>query len=121
MEVAAMSGVARIDTVDIDPTVYEIAQDHFFQAPLDEKIIFHPYSARFVVNQMIKEGKDYDLIFLDAYNGKSLPDELVTVEFFDDIQQLLADDGLLVANLILDSRLETDFAHHALATMGRVF
>ncbi len=121
MAVSEFPYIENIDTVDIDPRVKEVTQMHFLQKPLDEKITFYPYSARYIVRKLLREWKSYELIFLDAYNGKSLPSELVTKEFFQDVQQLLTQEWFLVANLILDSSLESSFSKSVRATMNAVF
>ena len=88
-EVAQLPYVERIDTIDIDPQVKTIAENKFLFQTLSPKIVFYPESARRFINQAIKNNTTYDLIILDAYNGKSIPDELTTVEFFNGVQQLL--------------------------------
>jgi hypothetical protein len=47
--------VERIDAVDIDPTIKPIAETYFLQETLSPKVVFIPYSARYAVNQAIKE------------------------------------------------------------------
>lgn len=119
--VAAFPYITKIDTVDIDPAVREVTEQEFLEKWLDSKIVFHPYSARYVVHQLSSQWENFDLIFLDAYNGRSIPDELVTQEFFWSIQSLLTDDGVMIANLIMDTELESDFAVWVLHTMNSIF
>lgn len=82
LEVSWLQSVERIDTVDIDPQVKHIAENKFLFQDLPKKVVFYPHSARWFVNQALKNNTTYDLIVLDAYNGRSIPDELTTVEFF---------------------------------------
>lgn len=82
LEVSWLQSVERIDTVDIDPQVKNIAENNFLFQDLPKKVVFYPHSARWFVNQALKNNTTYDLIVLDAYNGRSIPDELTTVEFF---------------------------------------
>lgn len=107
----------NIDAIDIDPKVKDIAETYFLEESLDPKITFIPQSARWAINDLIKQDKTYDLVFLDAYADKSVPEELMTVEFFQDIKRILADDGLFAANMIIDNAFESEFSQNAFATM----
>ncbi len=119
-QVAKLPFVQNIDAVDIDPRVKPIAEEHFLQDTLSDKITFHPLSARFFINQAIQEWTTYDLIFVDAYNGKSIPDELTTQEFFSDLQKISTNDQI-VFNFILDRKLEGPLAKNLLGTVSSVF
>ena len=57
---------------------------------------------------------------MDAYNGKSLPDELTTKEFFEDLKTIGKPEGI-VFNFILDSGLKSDLANNVLTTVSDVF
>lgn len=116
-----IASVQNIDAVDVDPQVKMIAEKYFLQTKLPENIVFYPQSARYFVNQARKQWLFYDLIFIDAFNGKTLPDELTTQEFFTDIQQLTSNEGVVVINFILDRSLESDLAQNVLTTVSTVF
>jgi spermidine synthase len=73
-----------------------------------------------VVNQAVKNGTKYDLILIDAYNGKTLPDELATIEFFAGLKALTTPQGIM-ANFILDSDLDSDLATNILTSRRHVF
>ncbi len=115
------SYVTQIDTVDIDPAVKRITETYFLEEELDEKITFYPVSARAAVKQLLQDGKEYDLILLDAYNGKSFPEELVSLEFFEDVLKLQTQWGVVIANMILDKNLDSVFTRRAFATMQHIF
>lgn len=112
--------VEQIDAVDIDPSMQRIAEQYFLEEPLSPKITFIPQSARYVVNEAVKAWTKYDLILIDAYNGKTLPDELATKEFFAWLQKLTTQNGI-IANFILDSDLDSDLAKNVLTTRRDVF
>lgn len=119
-EVSQLPFVEQIDAVDIDPRVKDIAEEHFLNDTLNEKVTFYPQSARFFINQAIAEWKKYDLVFVDAYNWKSLPDELTTQEFFQWLRKL-STNNQFVFNFILDRNLESDLAESLLVTANSVF
>ncbi len=94
-----MDFVQHIDVVDIDPAVFEIAEKEFLQKPLSAKITPIPQSARGWLYDAQKSNKKYDLIVVDVYNGISLPDEVLTQEFFAALQQV---SDTVMMNIITD-------------------
>lgn len=116
-DAAQLAFVQRVDAVDVDPVVREIAERRFLRRPLAEKIRFLPLSARYAVRSLRKTGR-YGFAFLDAYNGRGIPDELVTVEFFRDVRQVAP---RTVANVIMERDMESDFARNTLATFKEAF
>jgi len=60
------------------------------------------------------------MILVDAYNGKSIPDELTTQEFFADLQKISTNDQI-VFNFILDRKFEGPLAKNILGTAQSVF
>jgi len=117
-DAAATDFVEQIDTVDVDPSVRDIAAQRFLQQPLSPKIQFFPISARNALHRFRREGRRYGFTLLDAYSGMGIPDELLTSEFFGDVHAVSEHTG---ANVILDRDLETDFAQRVLATFRGVF
>lgn len=120
-EAAKLSYVERIDAIDIDPRVKDIAEKHFLFESLPQKITFYPESARFFVNQAIQSWKKYDVILIDAYNWKSLPEELVTYEFFSWIKQLIRNPSWLIFNFIHDTNTTSGLAVNVYTTLSYVF
>lgn len=117
-DAAAMSSVARVDTVDVDPSVRDIAERHFLLEPLSPKVRFYPVSARSAVREFQRQGRRYDFTLLDAYNGEGIPDELTTTEFFRGVRAI---SGRVAANMILDKGLESEFARNVLASFRAAF
>lgn len=117
-DAAARAGVTRIDAVDVDPVVKQIAQRDFLKAPLSGKIHFWPLSARFAVRKAQVDGQRYGFALVDAYCGRGIPEELVTVEFFRDLRAI--SDKVLI-NVILDRERESAFAKNFLATFRDAF
>lgn len=118
-EIARFPYVENIDTVDIDPAVKWIAEEYFLEQPLPEKITFYDQSARYFVHEAIKQWKKYDMIFVDAFNGKYLPDELITQEFYRDLAQL-SEPKNIVLNMILDNQWTSDLSKNITTTMNSV-
>lgn len=111
----------RLDAIDIDSEFLQIAQNHLLEESLSNKVIFHADSARYFLKQAIQRGDRYDLIVLDAYNGRFVPAELATVEFFEELKQVCAGDCMILSNLIIDKSLESNFAQSVVGAMQSTF
>lgn len=117
-DAAVLPLVQHVDAVDIDPAVKDIAESQFLRHPLPGNVRFVPLSARYAMRKLRKEGRHYDFTFIDAYFGRGIPDELATVEFFEDVRRISERTS---ANAILDRTLASEFARNLLATFRRVF
>lgn len=85
----------KIDAVDIDPVVVEVARSHFgFKE--DARMKAHVADGRRFVEQSVDR---YDLIFLDGFGADSVPAHLTTREFLTAVRNLLAPGGVVVGNL----------------------
>jgi predicted membrane-bound spermidine synthase len=117
-DVAALPEVERVDAVDVDPDVLEIAERHFLPRPLPAKVRFVPLSARYALRRARAQRVHYGFTLLDAYAGKAIPAELLSREFLADVRAVSA---RTVANVILDRGAESDFANNVLATFRQAF
>jgi len=117
-DAAGLPFVKRIDAVDVDPVVLDIAERHFLRRPLPSKVRFLPLSARYALHKLRHDGERYGFTFLDAYSGKGIPDELLTVEFFSDVRAI---SDRVAANVIMDQDIESAFAHNVLASFRQAF
>ncbi len=105
--------------VDIDPQLKEIAEKDFLDRPLNENQIFHPVPAESFV---IEKGEKFDLIVIDAFQGDTtLPENLVTQDFFARVKNRLKDDGIVVCNFVLNPAFGDDFAKNLDTTMRSVY
>lgn len=87
---------SQIDVVEIDPELERISTDYFYyKRPQNVRLIFN--DARTFVNQSAQR---YDLVLVDVYGDASIPFSLMTKEYGQAISRLVADDGVLVANII---------------------
>lgn len=93
---AAYPSLARIDVVDVDPLVLDLARRYFFLAE-EGPIRVHADDARMFLRGVTEP---YDVVVLDAFTiGGRIPFHLATREFFAEIAEHLAPGGALVMNL----------------------
>jgi spermidine synthase len=83
-----------VDTLEIDPAVAEAAHDFFGFQPSGKRVIG---DARYEIRHLIGP---YDLIIHDCFTGGSEPSHLLTVETLQQLQGLLAQEGLLALNFV---------------------
>jgi spermidine synthase len=89
----------RIDVVEIDPVVTELAEEYFTYSRVDYPNIrvIHD-DARVYLRESTKA---YDLIYLDVFDHLgTMPWTVVTVEAFTEMADDLEPDGLFMANVI---------------------
>ncbi len=107
----------RYTYVDIDPAIRKIAEEHFLREPARGEFIADD-ARRFVA----ASERRFDAVVVDVYSSHtSIPSHLVTREFWAGTRRILKPDGVLLANLILDGKLETPYARNLLATIDSVF
>ena len=107
----------RYTYVDIDPAIRDIAEKHFLKEPSRGEFIVDD-ARRFVATSE----RRFDAVVVDVYSSHtSIPSHLVTREFWAGTRRVLKVDGVLLANLILDGKLETPYARNLLATIDSVF
>lgn len=95
---------ARIDVVEIDAAVVEVAQEYFgFKEGRNVDAI--EADGRVFVKRALREGRKYDLIMLDAFDHEYIPEHLLTREFVQEVRSLLVPNGVLAANTFSSSRL----------------
>jgi len=102
---------AEIDVAEIDPEVESVAKE-FFGFRTDEKLRVHIEDGRIFIKKQfrVKPVVKYDMVILDAFNSEYIPFHLMTKEFFEEIKGILADDGVVVANVFYTNRLfEAEF------------
>ncbi|MCK0510706.1 fused MFS/spermidine synthase [Aromatoleum buckelii] len=103
--------------VDIDPAIRELAEREFLGAGSRGRFVAAD-ARRFVTDT----DERFDAVVVDAYSAlTSIPAHLVTREFWQGTQRVLAPQGVMFANLILDSRLATPYARNLLATIQSVY
>ncbi|HEY7346965.1 MAG TPA: fused MFS/spermidine synthase [Ktedonobacterales bacterium] len=89
---AAYSAV-QIDGVEIDPAIVDVARQYF--AMREPNLHIFEQDGRAFVRQT---QASYDVIAIDAFQQPYIPFHLTTEEFFSELRDHLADDGVLALN-----------------------
>jgi len=85
----------RIDAVDIDPVVVEVAKQ-FFGFREDATLKAYVQDGR----QFIEERPNaYDIIFLDAFGSENIPYHLATREFLEAVRRAITAQGVVLADV----------------------
>jgi len=88
---------ARIDVVEIDPQMTEIAKKYFRLEENPRLQIFHE-DGRVFLNRA--EPNKYDAVLMDAFGSLfTVPFQLTTIEAVRQIDRVLKDDGVVIFNL----------------------
>lgn len=106
---------ARIDTVEIDPAIHNIARKYFHY---EESGLMKTYIEDGRVH-IKRTGKKYDMIFLDAYQAGTIPFHLTTREFLRETSRALKKNGVVVSNILANS--SNKFYASMIATYEDVF
>lgn len=107
---------ATIDSVELDPTVVKVAVKYFdFPQQKADQVAIE--DGRVFVKRAQKKGTKFDLIMLDAFDEKYVPEHMMTRDFLSEIKGLLEENGVLAANTFTASQLY----HTESATYADVF
>jgi spermidine synthase len=88
---------AKLDVVEIDPGLTEIARSHFGLRDAPNLRIFHE-DGRVFLNSV--GSKSYDAVFVDAFGSLfSVPFHLATVEAVGEMHRALRDKGVVIVNI----------------------
>ncbi|WVQ99437.1 hypothetical protein IAU59_006572 [Kwoniella sp. CBS 9459] len=108
--IAASSFAKRgmyVDVVEIDPAVYLAAQKHF-ELPHDHLASTNILDGSTFIAQLASMKRDnetdpelipkWDIVIQDCFTGGSVPGEMFTLEFWEDVGELMKDDGIVAMN-----------------------
>lgn len=111
---------ARLDVVEIDPQMTDIAR-RFFRLKDDPRMTIFHEDGRMFINRA--DAGKYDAILMDAFGSLfTVPTHLTTVEAVTHLHRILKDDGVVIFNL--GSALSgpaSQFLRAELATYRAVF
>ncbi len=87
---------SRIDVVEIDPVLEEIAVKHFrYSSPPNVRLIFDDARAF-----LEKNTEQYDVVLVDVYGDDSIPFSLITTEYVRSLERAVSPNGVVLANII---------------------
>ncbi len=86
----------KMDVVEIDPAMLEIAKKYFYFREVDKLHVYTDDARNFV--QQTKN--IYDLVFLDAFNSLAPPQHLTTDKFFKQLKYKISPNGTLIVNVV---------------------
>jgi spermidine synthase len=105
--------------VDLDGDLDEIAEKYILKEKIKKNKEFKVMDVRAYLRSTDKK---FDVIFLDAYlGGLSIPESLVTRDFFIQIKEALKDKGILITNFIASPNFASVFSRSLDNTMRDVF
>lgn len=107
---------ARIDVVEVDDAVVQVARDFFQFVETDNMRVVVEDGRPFIKRAGLR-GVTYDYIVLDAFSGDYIPEHMLTREFLEEVKAIMTEDSVLVANTFSTSRLYD----HESVTYQRVF
>ncbi|HEX6309908.1 MAG TPA: fused MFS/spermidine synthase [Longimicrobiales bacterium] len=87
---------ARIDVVEIDPVIVDVAR-RYFGFTTDDRMTVHTGDGRAFIESA--QPGTYDLIVLDAFSDDEVPYALTTREFLRAVRAILTPGGVVVSNL----------------------
>ena len=107
----------QVTYIDIDPAIKKFAEDNFLKKKIKGRFIGQ--DARSYLN---KSSKHYDVIFSDVYSHQvTIPPQLLTVDYFQQLARHLTPSGLLIVNVISNPLFQDDFSKRADNTIHQVF
>lgn len=105
--------------VDIDPAVKDVAEQRFLKEKLSDNKVFVSEDIR---SYLMREKRKFDLVFLDAYlGGLTLPEYLVTHDFFVQVKNAMNPEGVMAANFITSATFSGAFSQKLDNTLRSVF
>jgi len=107
---------SNITNIELDGAVTKVARKYFSYFE-NQHIKTVTQDGRIFVKRAALKKQQYDLIILDAFNGDYIPEHLMTVEFLQELKQVLSNNGVLAANTFSVSDL---YAHES-ASYQKVF
>lgn len=106
---------AQIEGVEIDQKITDLARE-YFELPDDVKV--STYDGRAYLKGIHKK---YDVIMVDAYQDITIPFQMSSAEFFQEVKNHLKADGVMVVNMNMKSQKEGNINEYLSDTISSVF
>ena len=107
---------AAITGVEIDPAIAALGPVYFGVKPEDATVVIE--DAR---TFLTRTDHTWDMVVLDAYHDISIPFHLTTIEFWRQVRNHLATDGVVVVNYNLPFAADRELSESLVQTMRAVF
>lgn len=107
-----------LEVVEVSAAVISLAQEYFFLPPENEQFSIVQAAGENFIEQRAKEGRQYDLILIDAFDEAGPAAVLTGGPFLDACRSRLRADGICAMNLW--NRLQDNFPR-MFATLGTAF
>ncbi|MEW6517110.1 MAG: fused MFS/spermidine synthase [candidate division FCPU426 bacterium] len=85
----------EVDVVEIDPKIFDVATRFFGVDPRRAHITLND-GRRFIRAC----GKKYDVVVCNTFSGESFPTHMLTREFFEEVNRILAPNGIVALNFV---------------------
>ncbi|MCD8107418.1 MAG: fused MFS/spermidine synthase [Oscillospiraceae bacterium] len=95
-------GITDIDGVEIDQKIIDLAYEYF---DLSDCVTTYTQDGRAYINLT---DNTYDVIMVDAYQDITIPFQMSSVEFFEEVAEQLNDGGVMVVNMNMYSTGDDD-------------
>ncbi len=106
----------RFVYIDIDPDIKDISEEHF-SGPVHGEFVAQDARQYLQTTQ-----KRFDVVVVDAYNSPlAIPQHLVTIEYFKDIEKVLQPDGIVVLNVIARPDFSDNYSRRIDSTIRAAF
>ena len=106
---------AEVEGVEIDQKITDLAKEYF---ELTEDVKVTTYDGRAYLQGTDKK---YDVIMVDAYQDITIPFQMSSVEFFEEVWKHLKEDGVMVVNMNMKSQEHGNINEYLADTIASVF
>jgi spermidine synthase len=105
---------SHVDGVEIDEKITQLATEYFDLPPNLDMMVNDGRA-------YLQTDKKYDVIMVDAYKDITIPYQMSTVEFFQQVREHLNEGGVMVVNLSTASEGEGTINEYLCDTIASVF
>lgn len=106
---------ANVEGVEIDQKITDLARTYF---ELPEEVAVTTYDGRAYLQGIDQK---YDVIMVDAYQDITIPFQMSSVEFFEQVKTHLTEDGVMVVNMNMHTDGEGNINDYLTDTICSVF